>query len=443
MRIAPVALATATALTLCGCAGLSATDRAPRTDPVARLTTTTPSPWRDSLGDPALADLLARADAGALDVKSALARLEKADAEVEAAEAAGRLQVTVGAVAAIGNRNLHDGARSAATPTLETSLDLDVWHRFARGRKAARDDRTAAAWDVDAARLMVAAETVRTYAALQAARDAEAAALRRRDAAGSALRLIRLRVSAGAASARDLDPRAHDAAAADAQLAQARAEIALQSARLGDLTGQRDLVPPPAAPLPLAAAPQPAASAQVDRRPDVKAAYARLAAADQRRAAAVLAARPTFQIAAALGSPDAAIATLLDVRALAWAAAGTIAHEILDGGMHRAKVHVASAEADIADIAYRQAVLTGWSEMRDALADEAQAARQVAIAQSDLAAARAALQTGETRHAAGAADGVAVAALAAQAESAGDALRQARLAAIDARVRRVLASGGA
>jgi hypothetical protein len=38
---------------------------------------------------------------------------------------------------------------------------------------------------------------------------------------------------------------------------------------------------------------------------------------------------------------------------------------------------------------------------------------------------------------------LAVAALAAQVETAADALRQARLAAIDAHVRRVLATGGA
>ncbi len=443
MKSAHALLATAAALALSGCVGLSAADRAPRTDPVARLRTTTPSPWTDDLGDPVLAGLLARADAGSLDVKTALARLEKADAEVEAAEAAGRLQINVGAVAAIGNRNFSGGARSAATPTLETTLDLDVWHLFRKGRKAARDDRNATAWEVDAARLMVAAETERTYAALQAARDAEASALRRRDAAGAALGFVRLRVSAGAASARDLDPRAHDAAAAAAQSEQARAEIALQTARLGDLTGQPSLAAPPDAPVPVPHPTASAPSAQVDARPDVKAAYARLAAADHRRAAAILAARPKFQIVAALGSPDAAIATLLDVRALAWAAAGTIAHQIVDGGARRAQVHIASADADIADLAYRQAVLNGWSEIRASLAAEANAARQLTIAEADLAAARAARREGETRHAAGVADGLAVAALAAQVESAGDALRQARLAAVDAHVRRVLATGGA
>ena len=290
--------------------------------------------------------------------------------------------------------------------------------------------------------MIVAAETVRSYAALQTARDAEASALRRREIVGAALGFVRLRVSAGAASARELDPRARDAAVADALLEQARAEIALQTARLGDLSGQPNLAPPPYAPLPISAPSGATASAEVDSRPDVKAAYVRLAAADQRRAAAVLAARPRFQIVAALGSPDAAIATLLDVRALAWAAAGAVAHEVLDGGARRAQVHIASAEADIADLAYRQTVLSGWSDIRAALAGEAEAARQVAIAGSGLTAARAALRDGEVRHAAGAADGLMVATLAGQVEIAGDALRQARLAGVDAHVRRVLATGG-
>lgn len=441
MKPFPTALLAGLAVSLAGCAGLSAADRGPRTDPVARLIPRGPSPWAEDLGDPALRELLARADAGALDIKTAMARLERADGELEDAEAAGRLRITIGAAAAIGRSRLSE-TRSAATPTLEGTYDLDIWHRFARGRKAAGEDRKAAVWDLDAARLQVAAETVRAYAALQAARDAEASAIRRREAAASAVELVRLRASAGAASGREIDPRSHAAMAAEALARQAHGEAALQLARLGDLTGQRDVFAPPQAPRGVPASPASATSARVDARPDVQAAFARLAAADQRRAAAVLASRPQFQIAAAFGAPDAAIATLLDVRALAWAVAGTVAREVLDGGARRAHVHIASAEADLADLAYRQTVLTGWSEIRAALAAEADAAAQVALADDDLATAREALRTVRARHAAGVADGLAAAAVAEQVEAANDTARQARLASVEARVRRVLATGG-
>ena len=56
--------------------------------------------------------------------------------------------------------------------------------------------------------------------------------------------------------------------------------------------------------------------------------------------------------------------------------------------------------------------------------------------------ARAALRTGEARHAAGAADALAMAALGEQVEAASDAVREARLRTVEARVRRALATGG-
>lgn len=426
--------------TLSGCAGLSAADRAPRTDPIARLTTAEPSPWTEDLGDPALRQLLARADVGALDTKLALARLARARGELEAAEAAGRVRVTIGAAAALGGTRRT--TQSAATPTFEGAYDIDLWHRFARGRKAAREDQKAAEWDVTAARLMVGAETVRAWAALQTAREAETSALRRRAIATSMLALTRRRISDGAAVASDIDPAVHATAAAEATVEQARSEITLQTARLRDLTGDQALVSPGASPPARLDAKTSTSSASVDNRPDVQAALALLSAADHRRTAAVLASRPQFQIAAAIGAPDAAIATLLDVRALAWAVAGTVAREVLDGGARRAHVHIATVDADLADLAYRKAVLNGWAEIRGALAGEANAGRRLALAETDLASTRAARNTGDTRHAAGVVDGLAIAALAERVEAATDMVGQARLAAVEARVQRTLATGG-
>jgi outer membrane protein TolC len=105
-------------------------------------------------------------------------------------------------------------------------------------------------------------------------------------------------------------------------------------------------------------------------------------------------------------------------------------------------VHAASAEADLADIAYRQAVSAAWNDLRAALAADAAAQRQLALAQTQLADARAALRVGETRHAAGAIDGLAMAGLQANVEAAGDAVREAAAQAAEARVRRALAMGG-
>jgi multidrug efflux system outer membrane protein len=426
---------------LTGCAGLSAADKRPRTDPVARLVPVGPSPWREDLGDPVLADLLRRADAGGLDVKAALARLERADAEVEAGRAPTAPHVTVGAAVAVGGGTFHE-SRSAGTPTLGATYEADLWRRYARARDAAKLERQAAADDVEAARLLAGAETVRAYTALRAAQAGAAAASRRQALAQRALELVRHRADEGAALPEEVSARLHDLAAARAAAQTAETETALQAARLGDLTGQRGLTLPAASLPPVAAAAPGAPSDKVDGRPDVQAAFARLKAADARRASAVAAARPQFVITAALGQPDPAIATLLDIKELAWAAAGALSQEVLDGGAKRAAVHAASAEADLADIAYRQAVVTAWSDVRAALAADAAAQRQLDLAGAQLDTARAALQTGERRHAAGALDGLAIAGLQAAVETAEDGVREAQAQAAEARVRRALAMGG-
>lgn len=440
MRVLLVAVS-GLALGLASCSGLTAADRGPRGDPIARLNVATPTPWREDFGDPVLRDLLQQADAGALDTKMALARLEKADAEVEAADAVRGINVFAGVAWAVGGRTFRT-ATSAATPTLEITNEVDVWGRIKRSRQAARSEQTATQYDLEAVRWEVGARTARTYLALRTAQGEARAASRRRELAEQALDLVRTRAAQGAATTREVEARrlAVDAARDLALKADEAANI--QAARLADLTGQSAAIPAQVSPLDLGASPGAVASTVVDARPDVRAARARIDGADHHRASAIAASRPQFQIAAAFGSPDAAIATLLDVRALAWAVAGTVSHQILDGGARRAKVHIATAEADLADIAYRQAVLAAWNDVREAIAAEAHARRALGAAEGDARLAQAALVSGQGRHDAGAADGLAMVALQDAAVQAADAADHARLRLAEARVQLALATGG-
>lgn len=177
MRVLLVAVS-GLALGLASCSGLTAADRGPRGDPIARLNVATPTSWREDFGDPVLRDLLRQADAGALDTKMALARLEKADAEVEAADAVRGINVFAGVASAVGGRTFRT-ATSAATPTLEITNEVDVWGRIKRSRQAARSEQTATQYDLEAVRWEVGARTARTYLALRTA-QAEARAAGRR-----------------------------------------------------------------------------------------------------------------------------------------------------------------------------------------------------------------------------------------------------------------------
>jgi multidrug efflux system outer membrane protein len=344
-------------------------------------------------------------------------------------------------IAAIGDRRFRS-TRTAATPTLDGAFDIDLWGRLAQGRAAARADRQAAGSDVATARLLIGAETARAYLALRAAQADHDAALERRQAAARALALVSRRADQGAglrslAAVRQLDlQRADDAVSAAQEAAD------LQSARLADLTGQPAVVLAGGEMITPGPAQWSAPSGVVDRRPDVQAAYARLVAADARRAQAIAASRPDFQIALALGSPDAAIATLLDVKALAWAAAASFSHAIFDGGARRAAAHTATAEADLADIAYRQAVLKAWSEVRVAGAEEAQARRRLAAETTAATVARTSLAASQARHAQGAADGLDLVQAQVALLDASQTERQARLQLGEAHVQRLLAMGG-
>ena len=429
-------------LALAGCSTLTPAERGPRPNPVARLAPAGPSPWREDFGDPVLRDLIREADLGALQIKTALARLEQADAEAERAKAGAAPRVNGGLIAATGSRTFRDRTRGAVTPTLEATYEIDLRGRLARARDAAGSDRIAAAADVAAARLLIAAETARAYAALRLAQEEQTAAAERVGSAERAVALTQQRAAAGAALGREIESRRAAVRAAAELASQAREEVELQSARIAALTGKTGYAAGPGQPLALAPSPSALPSGVVEQRPDVQAALARLAAADQRRAEAIAAAQPKFEIELGLGSPEAALVTLLDVKSLAWVAAANLTQPLLDGGARRANLHAAAADADVADIAYRQVVLTAWTELRAAGVAEARARRAVTASETAIAAARSAAQAGDLRRQAGTADGLAVLDLGLAVQEAEDAARQARSQQIEARIALTLAKGG-
>ena len=177
-------------------------------------------------------------------------------------------------------------------------------------------------------------------------------------------------------------------------------------------------------------------------RPEVRAAFERLSAADSRRAEAVAASRPKFMLTFAAGAVDPAVANLLDVKSVLWAVGAGLTHDLLDGGAAKSRIRGAQAEVDAADLAYRKAVVEGWAEMRSALLDGVAAREAAMVAEAGLRRARAALITLERRHEAGVADGVDLAAGRDQLARATQAAVEARSRAQQGRIQLALALGG-
>lgn len=404
----------------------------------------TAAPWSPTLDDPVLADLLVRAELGSLDIRMALARLEKARADVDLAKAGRRPHLTIGVETAAGGADFSSGGVGAGAPVLG-AYEVDLFHRLKHGVDAARSDEAAALQDAAAARQLVLAEVARTYVTLRADQEHRAAALLRADLARRMEVLTRSRTLEGAARDEDLTAVRWTGVQADAEVQHAVRAVEADRLRLGLLLGSDEPQEEPAYvgdEIPVTPATVAVSSEAVQARPDVQAAFARLQAADARRAEAVAASRPRFLLTAGIGSGETDLLYLLDVRALAWAIAGGLSHELLDGGAAKARKRGAAAEADLADLAYRKAVGEAWGQARLQLAalQDASAAEKLA-GQAWTQAVRG-FGLGQTRHEDGDIDGLALAALEAKAIDADVALTNAQAARAQAYVDLLLALGG-
>lgn len=371
-----------------------------------------PAVWSVDFDDSILADLLRQVDQGCCDLAMAEARVRRARAEVDLARAPRGLHLDIGGEGVVGGDTFHTARSGVGVPAAAT-YELDLSGRMVRGVKAAEADRTATQDERAQARLEVSRELVRAYLDLGALIAQRSLLDDRLAIAAEDRRLLQIRAGLGRVSPGDLaTASAHQSELADQRRAADRT-ISLRLATIGDLTGRHAPAPPAGTgPSPvLPPVPTVVSSERVLERPDVRAAASRLAAANARRAEAVAATRPRFALIAGLGSSDPNLLYLLDVRALAWSIAGGLSHSLLDGGAGKARIRVANADADLADLAYRKAVASAWTEVATDMArlDAAQATR--VRMDGALAATRDAERIGRFRHAAGRIDGRAMAAL--------------------------------
>ena len=187
--------------------------------------------WLDDFQDPALRRLVERALAANPDLKAAAARVNQARAETVQAGAALFPSVSAG-YSASRSQSPGDQRFSGLTPInnrfrlpLNVSWEIDLWGRVADERGAARANRQAAEETFHAARLSLAANTVRTAVTL-----AEAEALRDLAERNVANRRVQLGVL-NRQLERGLDP---DRAALDVSLGRAdlaRAESLVEQRR--------------------------------------------------------------------------------------------------------------------------------------------------------------------------------------------------------------------
>jgi len=335
-----------------------------------------PGLWLEGFGDPVLSALVREALANNFDLHAAAARVAAARAQTRI-EGAGRwpqLGLGTGYQRAQVTDSGYGSAQYGAFEVLfDLNWELDVWGRIAAGQRAAAQEQAAAAADLDAARLSLAARTAQTYFELTEARLQVAVAEQSIHDRRTLVELVRGRFARGLTRGLDLRLALTDLANAEALLALARNQAQTASRRLETLLGRYPagalstgggLPPPPgglAAGLP---------SALLERRPDLNAAFERLRAADSRLENAEKALLPRIALTGSGGSRSAALAELADPRSAVWNLATGLVQPLFTGGRLKGDIQLNEARVEEALNGYRSSALAAFREVEQALAGE-------------------------------------------------------------------------
>ena len=333
-----------------------------------------PPQWWRSFNDPILNQLIPRALAANLPLRATWDRLRQAEAVARRTASDLVPQLDAAGSASVSREDDGDSIRNRNSVSLglAASYELDLWGRIRSRRDAARLDAAASAEDLQTAALTLSAQVASVWYQLVEQRGQLGLLDRQHDIARQVLKLVTLRFRRGQAGASDVLQQRQLLEANRGQQALARAQaatLALQLAVLlgrapgsGDLPTTGDLLELP--PLPRTGLP----ADLLQRRPDLRAAYAKVRAADARLAGAIADRLPRFSLAAQASSEGG------DGRDLFhnWLAslAGNLVAPLVDGGRLQAEVERSGAAADEALNTYGQAVLAALAEVEEGLARE-------------------------------------------------------------------------
>lgn len=385
-----------------------------------------PLAWADFVRDERLRGLVRQALAANRDLRVAALGVQRAQAQLGLADA--DRWPTVNAAF---NASRAPNTQGVQTTSLQLGLQVSAWELDFFGRLRSLSDAAQAQWLASEAgrrssELALVAAVLGADRTLAADQAVLALAERTRASRADSLRLTQLRFDGGAASQLERQTAASLAAQADAALAQARRQVALDRNALalllggtlpaeaspvalvvpGAATGAASGVAPgadPATAEPLAPVPAGLDSAVLLRRPDVLQAEQALIAANANIGAARAAYFPRISLTGSAGLVSGDLGNLLSGGTFAWSIASQAAAAVFDHGRNRANVEVSKLNRDIAVAQYEKTVQSAFRDSADALAGLATWRSQLDAQQQQLAAVREIARLTELRYRSGAA----------------------------------------
>ena len=395
-------------LALSGCAAVHAPDRPEIVLPSAFLLA--PAPESEALnvrellpaGDPAFERLDGLAQAGAPSLEAALARIDRARAQLRGSQAE-RLPNITASAAVTGQRSgaqqtgslppgvLIDRENVLFQAGVQASYDFDLFGGLRASSRAAAARLDAASADARAVRVALTGDIASAVVNWRALSDQSDVARGDLDEASTLVLITRERVRVGVSS--DTDRLRAESLATDARahLAVIDGQRALVVGQMVTLTARpaQEILPilDQAAPLPAATLTpiQGAISTLVLRnRPDILAAEARLRAADQDIAAAAAQRFPRLTLSALVGVAALAAGDLFGGDAITGAIGPALAGPLLDFGRVGARIDASQGTAREAFADLRRATFMALGEVETAYGQARAADTRVAELQQQV-----------------------------------------------------------
>ncbi len=370
--------------------------------------------WWHQFGDAQLDRLVAQALQSNPSLKLAQARLSRAQAVTEVANAATLPQLN-GQLDATRQRYTANGAvppplagsiRESGTAQLNASWELDFFGKNRAALDAALGSVNAAEADAQAARVLLASSVARTY--FQLLRWNEQATVARRTLAQreETLRLVQDRVNAGLDTNLELRQSEGGLPEARLQLETVLEQAALTRNALAALVGQ------PAGDLALqmpamnsvqtaVKAPTSLSADLLGRRADIAAARWRVEASTQDVVNAKTQFYPNINLVAFAGFSSIGLGKLFESGSQQWGVGPALRLPIFDAGRLRANLRGKTADLDAAIESYNAAVIDAVHDVADQIASSQAIARQQTEQRAAQEAAEAAYDIAVQRYKAG------------------------------------------
>lgn len=333
-----------------------------------------PDRWWEAFGSNDLNALMEETLSGNLDLKTAWTRLDQYAAIAVQSGAGKFVQVSYDADVARSGSEANSRSSSVGSYGLGLlmSYEVDLWKRIESQERAAQLDLMSSRQDLEATALSLSGLVAEHWFYI-ITQQAQLDLLKRQLESGSMfLELNELRFSQGKASAVSVFQQREQVSSIRSQFPQTESNLAVFQNQLAVLAGK----PPQSEPYhvqstfpELPPVPSTGIPAKVLlRRPDIRAAQLRIAAADYRIAAAIADRFPALRLSAGTGLQANQIGDVFSN--WLWNLAGNLAGPIVDGKRRAAEVERTQAVLQERILSYEKAVLQALQEIENALIQE-------------------------------------------------------------------------